>query len=305
MAFPMETSVPPRQFSRFLGLLAILSAPYYALGAVVDTMLPANLPVSSLMFICPLLATLALTHRASGSAGLWVLLRRTVDPSALLRNLKYLPVLLVVPAVMVVSYWLMRLGGRQLPHPRISLSAVVVGLVVFFVTAVAEEIAWTGYLLDSVRERRGALLAGLLIGGVWAAWHVMPWLKTHSVAWTTGQFVFTVASRVLMVWLYGKAGGSILAVVLLHDLSNVAYTLFPIDGSYYDPLVVGPITAVVTLAVVPSLARQAGPSPRRRSPTTSAENPPGQSSPARSRATSSLDDRQDRGQKPEDSLGPA
>jgi membrane protease YdiL (CAAX protease family) len=256
MASPTDTGTSSRQFVRFVGLLAILTAPFYALGATVDTRLPTNLPVSSLMFICPMVATLVLTHRASGSASVRALLRRTVDPTDLRRNLRYLPAVLVVPAVMAVSYWLIRLAGRQLPLRPSPLSAIVVGFVAFLIGAAAEETAWTGYSLDPLQSRWGAVTASLLIGVVWAAWHVMPWLQVHSVTWTAGQFLFTIASRVLIVWLYNKAGSSVLFAVLFHAVSNLAYGLFPGGATHYDPVVAGPLLAVVALAAVPSLARQ-------------------------------------------------
>ena len=60
----------------------------------------------------------------------------------------------------------------------------------------------------------------------------------------------TVATRVLITWLYNNTGGSVFVAVLFHAMINVTWQLFPINGSYYDPRVTGLISAVVAIVVV-------------------------------------------------------
>ena len=46
-----------------------------------------------------------------------------------------------------------------------------------------------------------------------------------------------IALRVLMTWLYNRAGRSIAAVVLFHTMLNVARPLaYPTIGTHYDPV---------------------------------------------------------------------
>ena len=49
----------------------------------------------------------------------------------------------------------------------------------------------------------------------------------------------TVATRVIMVWLYNNTGKSLFAMLLYHTMINVSWTLFPNYGSHYDPFIVG------------------------------------------------------------------
>ena len=71
-------------------------------------------------------------------------------------------------------------------------------------------------------------------------------------AWIAWWCLFTVAGRVLILWVYNNAGKSVLAASLFHASSNASWQLFPTFGSHWDPSIVAPIV-VVTAAVVTSL----------------------------------------------------
>lgn len=55
--------------------------------------------------------------------------------------------------------------------------------------------------------------------------------------------------RVLIVSAVNNTGGSVLSAILLHAGDNVAWQLFPNNGSHYDPAFVVPITTLVALAI--------------------------------------------------------
>ncbi len=122
--------------------------------------------------------------------------------------------------------------------------------VVFFVAALGEELGWSGYVIDAMQDRWGALWAAFLLGLVWAGWHLVPFLQAHrSPGWIAWQCLFTVALRVLLVWVYNNTGKSVFAATLLHTMGNVSVFLFPVYGSYYDPRITGLITALVAAGV--------------------------------------------------------
>jgi membrane protease YdiL (CAAX protease family) len=120
----------------------------------------------------------------------------------------------------------------------------------FFAAAVGEELAWTATVLDPLQSRVGALPAALILGVVLALWHVVPFAEAHpSASWVLGQCLFTVAFRVVLVWLCNNTGRSLFAVVVSHAMYNVAWQLFPNRGSNYDPWIVAEITGLVALVV--------------------------------------------------------
>ena len=106
---------------------------------------------------------------------------------------------------------------------------------------------WSGYVIDPMQARRNALEASILLGLVWAAWHWVPLLQAHrSPAWIAWWSLYTVALRVLIVWLYNNAGKSVFAVGLFHAFTNVSGITF---SDYYDPRITGLIVAFAAAIV--------------------------------------------------------
>jgi uncharacterized protein len=234
--------------SKFFLLIFVLSIPFWLIGTITEQALPLpiNLPVSALMSICPMIAALILVYKEKKIDGIKQLLKRTLDYRRIEPKIWYLPILLLMPVIMLLSYWAMRLIGRPFPEPHIPFLAIPLFFVLFFITAVFEEAGWMGYAADPMQYRWGALRAGIIMGSVWGLWHVVGWYfqAHHTLTWTAGQFLSTVALRVIIVWLYNNTRGSELAAALFHDMMNVSEFLFPNYGSHYDPVITGTITAV-------------------------------------------------------------
>ncbi len=104
-------------------------------------------------------------------------------------------------------------------------------------------LGWSGYVIDPLQERWGALRASVLLGVAWAVWHYVPLRQVHrSTTWIAWWSLYTVALRVLIVWLYNNTGRSVLAATVFHALSNVSSVTY---SSYYDPCITGLIVAFV------------------------------------------------------------
>jgi membrane protease YdiL (CAAX protease family) len=104
---------------------------------------------------------------------------------------------------------------------------------VFFMIQVltnAEEIGWRGYALPRLQARHGALAATLVIGLVWAFWHVPKFLTAGSAQdypfWLF--LVDTTAKAVVFTWVFNSTGGSLLTVTLLHASLNTSAVFLPI-----------------------------------------------------------------------------
>jgi membrane protease YdiL (CAAX protease family) len=240
----------------FFALVFILAAPLWLLGSLSDQGLAKdlgiNLPLSALIFICPLLAAVILVYRDERLAGVMRLLQRIFDYQHIKPALWYAPIFLLLPTLYALSYGIMRLIGTPLPAPQISLLTLPLLFALFFISATCEEVGWTGYATDPLQAGWGALDASLIVGVVWATFHIIPDLQGgHTWLWIAGQRGFSVALRVLIVWLYNNAGKSLLAAILVHDMDNVSvFTLFPYDGgSHYIPAITAALTAVVAALV--------------------------------------------------------
>lgn len=239
---------PGRSPPAFFLLIFVFSVPFL-LFAATPLPGPLNLPVSALMLICPGLAAAILVFRDEGGGGVARLLSRVADFRKI-RAVWYLPVLLLMPAILLLSYGAMLLIGRPLPADSfVPYLLIPVFIPLFFTAAAFEEIGWMGYAADPLQERRSALATALILGIVWAAWHSIPWLLLNGPVWAAGQSLSTVALRVLIVWLYNNTHKSVFAASLFHGMTNVAEFSFPNYGSHYDPVVTGAIAAAVAVAV--------------------------------------------------------
>jgi uncharacterized protein len=106
---------------------------------------------------------------------------------------------------MVLEYGLMKLMGVSIPNFQFPVLMVPVFFMVFFIGAIGEEIGWTGYATDPLQERWNALRAGIILGTVWAVWHITPFLQAHyTPIWVAGQCETSVLLRVLIVWIYNR-----------------------------------------------------------------------------------------------------
>lgn len=241
-------------------LVFALSVPFWILGYVVERLpIPISLPISALMAFMPATAALICAWREGGRDGAAALARRVLDIRK--AGPLWLAVALIfMPAALFFAWLLMRLAGAPLPEPHIVLGALPIFFVMFLVGAIGEELGWQGYAYDRMEARSGAIEAALVLGVIWAVWHVIPYLQTRHVAeWTAWHLLATPLSRVVTVWIYLNARRSVSAVILFHAMSNVGYYLFPNYGSHYDPFYFFWILAASVLAIValfgPALAR--------------------------------------------------
>lgn len=231
----------------FFALVFLLSIPFWILGTVVDQDLMPGLPLSSLMVVCPGLAALTLRWRASGRRGAFVLLARVLDARRLRTPWLVALLVLINPGLYAASYGIQRAIGVDLPTPDIQIGPTLFLLALFLIAAMAEEVGWTGYALEPLQHRWGVVGAGLMIGVVAVAWHLPALVQAErAIDWVIWWAFGTVASRVLLVWLYDNTGRSVFGISLCHALSNVSWQTYPVQGSYFDPS----IMALLTLAVV-------------------------------------------------------
>lgn len=234
----------------FFLLVAALSVPFWIVGARGAMLLP-GLPSSALAAFCPALAAILLCYRAEGGTGVAALLARSGDVARLRNPLWLVPALLLMPAIQALSFAAMRGLGWPVPLPQWDAGRSVALALVFLVAALGEELGWTGYALEPLQRRRGALAAALVIGAVWAAWHVVALLQAHrALDWIAWWSLATVAMRVVMVWLYDRAGRSLFAVALFHASGNLAWQIAPNLVPFYDPRFNAVLLAAVAATIV-------------------------------------------------------
>jgi membrane protease YdiL (CAAX protease family) len=112
-------------------------------------------------------------------------------------------------------------------------SPLLLGIAVGLGGGFLEELGWTGFAIPRLRQRHGVLATGLIVGVLWAAWHLLQGLWTSgasSGAVPPALFVavgffstYLLPYRVLMVWVYDRTGS--LPVAILMHASLIASTI--------------------------------------------------------------------------------
>ncbi|MFD4507907.1 CPBP family intramembrane glutamic endopeptidase [Streptomyces sp. NPDC058457] len=175
----------------------------------------------------------------------------------------FLVVAVSVPAALTLASAALTGQDPALP-PAAVLAAYLPGLVVQMVTTgLAEEPGWREFAMPRMQRRYGPLVATLVVGLLWGAWH-LPLFLTE---WGGGPgvspvrplefMVTTLAFSYVMTWVFNRSGESMPLVMLLHTSVNnyfsVAWAdLFPhgtVENTTRAFLFASVLAAAVVLAV--------------------------------------------------------
>jgi uncharacterized protein len=135
---------------------------------------------------------------------------------------------------------------------------LLVGLATALGAGFFEELGWTGFAIPELRRRYGVLTTGLVVGVLWAAWHLLVYLWVSGTVpggglWLVGYFLdaflFLVLFRVLMVWVYDGTGSLFIAMLMHGSLTASARILMP-AGIAGAPLLTFDLVWVAALSVV-------------------------------------------------------
>ena len=247
-----------RSLLNFVLLLVGLSIPLWVIGAMYDLQLFPGFKLFQLPLAMPGVTALILIYRESGKDGVVALLKRTYDVRNIKSKIWYLPILLIYPSMGFLDYLIQRMAGTSMPPLHFSLPIFLGYSTVFFMTY-GEELGLTGYAIDRLQQRYSALTSGILLGLIWAGYHIPSFIISgyYSFEWMFWHALYIIAGRVLFVWVYNNAGKSLFSMALFHSTFGLFWILLPATDnlqkatSYYDPriaaLLVTCVAAIVTV----------------------------------------------------------
>jgi membrane protease YdiL (CAAX protease family) len=87
---------------------------------------------------------------------------------------------------------------------------------------VAEEAGWRGFALPRLQKRFGALVSSLILGTIWACWHLPFYAISGGGAGLPFPiyFVMVLVVTVFITWIYNNTKGSLLLCVFTHFAFN-------------------------------------------------------------------------------------
>lgn len=198
-------------------------------------------PLFLLAVYAPALVAFVLVIRDTGWGGLVRFLDRLliwrVHPGW------YLLAIFAPPVLMTLSAWL---GGglAEWSYPYTSVGALLAAFSLTLMAGPVEELGWRGLMLPLLQQRFSPVVAGLVLGLVWALWHVPAFLLsgTPQSGFDFLPFVVgTVSIALIMTMMFNATSGSLLLPVLMHFQLNNPLTPDgqPLDAVAFLVLAIG------------------------------------------------------------------
>lgn len=172
----------------------------------------------------------------------------------------------IVPSVAAL-YLYHLLGGPAVDWSGLQPLYTVVPNFIFLTVAagIGEEFGWRGFLLPRLQARHNALVSGLIVGVVWATWHVpMFFIKGTSqyeqglagglLSAILGYAAFVIAQSVQFTWLFNNTKGSVLLAAVFHGASNAWGEYIDVYRGHFNGILVFMAVSVLITAVIVPMA---------------------------------------------------
>jgi uncharacterized protein len=261
---PFRTAVTPLSFFVLTYVLSWLvwlplAMSHFGIG-------PFNIPESTsglvrlLGVLMPATSALILTARNGGGAALKALLSRLVlwrvgwrwwAVAGLLQ-----PTLLVVAALLAG----LLLGGGAVAMAQVaSIGELSVNVIFLLIATLGEEIGWRGVALPALQQRNSPLKASIILGLVWAVWHVPFWLLLDTfdqfgIVYLLLNVLLILPSNTYISWFFNHGQFSLLLALVFHLTFNIVNTaLIPVTTSLGAFAILIVLEWVVAFLVSPHL----------------------------------------------------
>ena len=181
-------------------------------------------------FVGPFLSAFIITGITEGREGIGRLLRRCV-----LWRVGfgwYLFIVIGIPLILVLGVMILP-GATESFKGRASLVAIPWLSQFFYVFLhgpLGEEPGWRGFALPRLQRMHGPLGASLILGPLWALWHLpFFWVPAWNFPPTLANILlFVIASipvTIVMTWVFNNTKGSVLMAILGHWSFDMTFVI--------------------------------------------------------------------------------
>jgi uncharacterized protein len=191
----------------------------------------------------PAVAALIVTGITEGRTGVKHLLAKIVQWKV---GWGWYVVAIGLPFVLAAAVWWLAGMPPRTPQP-LSLTLILAALVI------GEELGWRGFALPRLQERFSPLVSSLILGALWAAWHLpnalIPGLDYYFYAFP--QFlIYVVAMTILFTWLANNTKASVLIAWIFHAAINASGAVFAIGDNVRQWGLSAVVYSVVAIVVI-------------------------------------------------------
>lgn len=144
---------------------------------------------------------------------------------------------------------IMLLGGERIKPAGSIIMPLAISLIISTITgALGEELGWRGFLLPRIQERYNAITSSLIVGVIWALWHLPLWFLP-GYGWDAlpywGFALTSIAISVIMTWILNNTDGSLVMASLIHLMINFSLSLVGLLGLIPSPSTFWKITPIL------------------------------------------------------------
>jgi membrane protease YdiL (CAAX protease family) len=205
---------------------------------------PPGLKASALIILGsfgPAIASVLMTARTQGKAGVALLFRRIVHVRVGFQWYLiaiFFPLISLLPMLATPAQFSRVFSGQG----GIALMAYVVSVPIDMVlgTPLGEEIGWRGFVLPRLQQRMGPFKGTLLLGMLWGLWHAplafftiwgLSFQREGIAAGFLLYILLVISYSVIMTWLFNQTRGSLFLAIMFHSAVDTALVpvliLFP------------------------------------------------------------------------------
>ncbi|RLI03601.1 hypothetical protein DRO31_01420 [Candidatus Bathyarchaeota archaeon] len=120
----------------------------------------------------------------------------------------------------------------------LSLGTTIPWFTFLFLVSIIEETGWRGYALPRLLSHYSPLVSSLILGAVWATWHIplflIPGTWQNEIGFMTPAFISYMLQLLprtyIMTWTYLRTGNNPASAVLYHQLTNMTGELLDVTS---------------------------------------------------------------------------
>ena len=185
----------------------------------------------------PLVASAGLTYFEKGWKGVKDIMRSSLAFNRLkIKDLALIILFSTLPNLLSVLILLP--PGQPLIAMELSLESTLPWFVFLFIVSIVEETGWRGYALPRLLDSFSPLSSSLILGSLWALWHVPLFLLSgtwqNALGFMTPVFwsymLQLLPRSLLMTWIFLKTRRSLASAVLFHTFVNLSGELFDVTA---------------------------------------------------------------------------
>jgi membrane protease YdiL (CAAX protease family) len=208
----------------------------------------------------PFVAAITLTYFKEGKKGVKQLLKRGI--AVRFKKVWLLPLLFLMPLVIIGSFLVSALIERLTLNFELFSSWWEICLIlllgfflILIITGIGEEFGWRGYALDRLQKKWSALTSSIIIGTMWAFWHIFNFIPDNPFDFFSLYIPLLIALSIVFTWMHNNTSGSVFVALVLHVLYDLFSIFIPLllsnqsTLSHWFLLIGFVITAIIIILV--------------------------------------------------------